>query len=75
MLALRVRFGRTVRRLRGQDGYSQEAFAARIGVHRTFIGAVERGETNISLDNIARIAKGLGMTVAELFAAVEGDNR
>jgi transcriptional regulator with XRE-family HTH domain len=44
-------------------------------VHRTFIGTVERGETNISLENIARIAKGLGMTLAEFFTEVERDSR
>ena len=75
MLTLRVRFGRAVRRLRAREGYSQEAFAAKIGVHRTFVGSVERGETNISLENIARVAKGLGMTVADLFAEVERDGR
>ena len=75
MLTLRVRFGRAVRRLRAREGYSQEAFAAKIGVHRTFVGSVERGETNISLENIARVAKALGMTVADLFAEVERDGR
>ena len=75
MLSPRARFGRTVRRLRSRNGYSQEAFAARIGVHRTFVGSVERGETNISLDNIARVAKGLGLTIAELFAEVERESR
>jgi hypothetical protein len=39
------------------------------------MGAVERGETNISLDNIARIAKGLRVTMAELFAEVEHEAR
>jgi transcriptional regulator with XRE-family HTH domain len=75
MLPLRVRFGRAVRRMRSRQGYSQEAFAARIGVHRTFIGSVERGETNISLANIARVAKGLGVTLAELFIEVERESR
>lgn len=75
MLSLRVRFGRAVRRLRSRLGYSQEAFAAKIGVHRTFVGAVERGETNISLANIARVAKGLGVTLTDLFAEVEREGK
>jgi transcriptional regulator with XRE-family HTH domain len=75
MLSLRVRFGRAVRRLRSQADYSQESFADRIGVHRTFVGAVERGETNISLDNVAKIAKGLGIPLSQLFAEVERESR
>ena len=64
-----------MRRLRTAADYSQESFADAIGVHRTFMGSVERGETNISLDNIARIAKGLRVTLAELFAETEKDGR
>ena len=75
MLSLRARFGRAVRRLRSRLGYSQEAFAAKIGVHRTFVGTVERGETNISLANIARVAKGLGLTLTDLFAEVEREGK
>ncbi len=75
MSATRLKFGRAVRRLRTAREYSQESFADAIGVHRTFMGTVERGETNISLDNIARIAKGLRVTMAELFAEVEQDVR
>ena len=71
MSSTRQKFGRTVRRLRTDRGFSQESFADAIGVHRTFMGSVERGETNISLDNIARIAKGLRVTLAELFAELE----
>ena len=71
----RLKFGRAVRRLRTGAGFSQESFADAIGVHRTFMGSVERGETNISLDNIARIAKGLRVTLAELFTETEKDGR
>src|SRR2546426_8186179 len=42
------------RRLRRDAGYSQESFADKCGVHRTYMGSVERGETNISLDNLER---------------------
>jgi transcriptional regulator with XRE-family HTH domain len=75
MSSTRLKFGRAVRRLRTRAGYSQESFADEVGVHRTFMGSVERGETNISLDNIVRIAKGLRVTLPDLFAEVERDGR
>lgn len=68
---LRVRLGHTVRELRSSAGYSQESFAAKIKVHRTFMGTIERGNTNVSLDTIERLAKGLGMSVWELMRAAE----
>lgn len=55
-------------------GFSQEAFADAVGVHRTYMGAVERGETNISLDNIVRIADGLGIKVSSLFVEAEHES-
>ncbi|MCX6027092.1 MAG: helix-turn-helix transcriptional regulator [Chloroflexi bacterium] len=72
MLTLRMRLGRAVRRLRKVAGYSQESFADQCGVHRTYMGAVERGQTNISLDNIERIARGLHLTAAQLLAEADG---
>ncbi len=65
---IRNRFGAKVRQLRNDRGWSQEAFADRAGLHRTYIGAVERGEQNISLENIERLAVTLGVSLAELFA-------
>ena len=53
-------------RRRGQLGWSQEALAFETGLHRTFIGHVERQVRNISLDNIERIAGALGVPVFEL---------
>ena len=66
MRTLRERLGRTIRRLRSKAGYSQEAFADACGLHRTYMGSIERGERNISLDNIERIAKTLGLTAGQL---------
>lgn len=71
MTALRAKLGRAVRRLRREAGYSQESFADRCKVHRTYMGSVERGETNISLDNLERIAKALGLTAGELLVEAE----
>lgn len=61
------RFGRRVQRLRHDLGLSQEELAHRCGLHRTYVGSVERGERNISLVNICRLAKSLGVVPAELF--------
>jgi transcriptional regulator with XRE-family HTH domain len=47
--------------------FSQETFADLVGLHRTYIGSVERGERNVSLDNLERIANALNMSLAELF--------
>lgn len=64
---MRKKFGKRIRELRLEKGWSQEQFADEVGVHRTYIGAVERGEQNIALDNIERVAKRLGISVEELF--------
>ena len=65
---IRKRFGVRVRQLRSERGLSQEAFADQAGLHRTYIGAIERGEQNLSLANIERLAATLGISLAELFA-------
>jgi transcriptional regulator with XRE-family HTH domain len=51
--------GRSVRDLRTRLGVSQEELAARAGVHRTFIGRIERGETNVTIASLIKIARGL----------------
>ncbi|MFL5574372.1 MAG: helix-turn-helix domain-containing protein [Gemmatimonadaceae bacterium] len=71
MLTLREKLGKVVRSLRSAAGYSQESFADACGLHRTFIGSVERGEKNISLDNIERIARTLRVPLSRLFAETE----
>ncbi len=59
-------FGKRVRARRNELGLSQEAMADEIGVHWTFLGQVERGQRNISLHNILKLAAGLGVDPAEL---------
>lgn len=54
-------FGRNVRFLRKSLGYSQEEFAEKVDLHRTYIGMVERGEKNITLLNIIAFANALGV--------------
>jgi transcriptional regulator with XRE-family HTH domain len=65
--------GRRIRDLRTEQGYSQEAFADECGVHRTFMGTIERGESNLSLQNIAKVAGALGITLSALFLGVEDE--
>jgi len=65
---LLVRFGDRVRELRKQRGLSQEKLAALSGLHRTYIGSVERAERNLTLKTMAKLAHSLDMSLAELFA-------
>jgi len=64
-------FGDRVRELRGERGLSQEQLAHAAGVHRTYAGAVERGEQNISLTNLHEFAEALGVPVAAFFPDTE----
>ena len=73
MASIQVRFGRTVRALRSKAGYSQEGFADAIHVHRTTMGTLERGGGNTGLDIIVKVARGLDLSLSELFVAVEKD--
>lgn len=64
---IRKEFGKKVRSLRQEKGFSQEDFAFECGLHRTYVGAVERGERNVSIDNIAKIAQALDVKIGDLF--------
>ena len=61
-----VRLGTRVRQLRLSKGFSQESFAAKCGLDRTYMGGIERGERNVALRNIESIAKALDMSLSEL---------
>jgi transcriptional regulator with XRE-family HTH domain len=62
--------GRRIRELRIERGWSQEKFSEICDVHRTWMGQIERGK-NISVNTLANIADGLGVTLSTLFAGVE----
>ena len=64
-------FGAAVRRYRTRLGISQEELAERCALHRTYLSGVERGERNLGLINVYRIAAGLKVPTAELFDAAE----
>ena len=61
-------FAINVRRLRTATGLSQEELAARAGLHRTYISSIERGQRNVSLENIFALASALGCDPRELLA-------
>jgi transcriptional regulator with XRE-family HTH domain len=62
-----LKFGKKVRDERVKLGLSQEELAARAGLHRTYIGMIERAEKNITLENIEKIARALGIDIKNLF--------
>lgn len=62
-----IEFGEKVHEFRKERGYSQEELAFRSGLHRTYIGMIERAEKNITLKNIEKIANGLEMNIYQFF--------
>lgn len=67
---IRVRFGRALRQRRQKLGVSQEEFADMCGLDRTYVGGIERGERNVALVNIGKIARALKISLPELFRLV-----
>ncbi len=67
---IRVRFGKALRHRRNKLGVSQEAFADMCELDRTYIGGIERGERNVALVNIEKLAKTLRISISELFRGV-----
>ena len=65
-----MRFGRMLRQRRHKLGVSQEAFADMCQLDRSYVGGVERGERNVALVNIEKIAKALQIPIAQLFRGV-----
>jgi len=61
-----IQFGSRIKHFRQLKGLTQEEFALKCGLHKNYIGMVERGERNPSLLNIEIIAKGLGISIADL---------
>ena len=64
---IKEQFGKRLKELRIQKGLSQEKFALLIDMYRTYYASVESGKRNISINNIEKIALGLGVTLEELF--------
>ena len=62
-----IKFGKTVRQIRMDQGLSQEKLGARARLHRTYIGMIERAEKNVTLANIEKLAKALNVSIKDLF--------
>lgn len=67
---IRLRFGRAVRQRRNKMRVSQEAFADLCGLDRTYVGGIERGERNVGLVNVEKIARAFRISLNELFRGV-----
>ena len=67
MKDIRIIYGDRLRQIRTEKGVSQEALAASAELHRTYVSSVERGERNVSLVNIARLAEALGVPIRDFF--------
>lgn len=65
------RLGIAIRQIRVEAGWSQEELSVQSGLHRTYIGAVERGEKNLTLRNAVRVAKALGVSASAILAIAE----
>ena len=65
------RLGERVRKLRGRQGWSQEDLADNCGLHRTYVGSVERGERNVTLHSLDTLAQALEVTIADIVQGLE----
>lgn len=67
IMDIKIQFGNRIRKLRENIWLSQDKLAFKSGIHRTWIGIVERGQRNLTLENIEKLAKALGISIEELF--------
>jgi len=63
--------GGRIRELRRKKGFSQESFADHCGLHRTYMGGIERGEHNLTIQTALTIARGLGISLSKLLSGIE----
>ncbi|WP_309479340.1 helix-turn-helix domain-containing protein [Brevibacillus agri] len=68
---IKQQFGAAIRKLRMEQKMTQEELAGRTGLHRTYISEVERGERNVSLENIVKLANALRPHVSSVFLLIE----
>ncbi len=67
MQNIRILLGQKIRKLRQEMGWSQEKLGERANLHPTYVGGIERGERNVSLENLSRLATAFDLSLSELF--------
>jgi len=65
-----IKLGRNLRKAREKRGWSQEVFAFQCGVHRTYVGSVERGEYNVTILTLRKFTKALGITLRDAIRGI-----
>jgi len=73
MQTIRIRLGKRVRELRTSLGWSQEKLGEKADLHPTYVGGIERGERNVSLDNLAKLSRAFQISLSELLEFPSGD--
>lgn len=68
--SLAKKLGAYIRDARKAKGFSQESFAYKLGLHRTYVGAVERGEKNITIKNLEKLADCLDVKISDIFLSL-----
>jgi len=68
MADIQVKLGEKIKKIRKEKGLSQEQLATKSKLHRTYISDIERGDRNVSIRNIEKIAKALGVTISDLLS-------
>jgi transcriptional regulator with XRE-family HTH domain len=68
-------FGRLIRQLRRERGLSQEDFADLCGLHRTYVGSIERGEKAVTIVTASKIAEALGIPLSQVFLLLEVEQK
>ncbi len=71
MQTIRARLGKRVRYLRTNLGWSQEKLGEKAGLHPTYVGGIERGERNVSLENLTKLSEAFQITLSELFQSLQ----
>ena len=74
MEAIEIRFGRAVRSLRESTGISQEAFAVKAGIHRTYVSSIELGKVQVSIGIAEQLATALGVPLSKLWKVIESES-
>ncbi len=70
MKQLNISIGKKIKQLRIEAGLTQEAFADRAEIHRSYIGEIERGEVDIALSSLMKVSQALGVTISKLIQGI-----